>query len=63
MMGPRQAGQRPEVEGPPRRHWPSAQERAWVYGEQLAEVKNERLRAEFLEMISDLDPAARKLMK
>ena len=35
-----------------RRPWPAAQERAWVYREQLEAIVNERLRARFLEMVS-----------
>ena len=43
--------------------WPNAQERAWIYREQLESIKNEGLRARFLEMIADVDPAAKRLMR
>jgi len=48
---------------PLRRPWPNAQERAWIYREQLESIKGDRLRACFLEMITEQDPAARKLMR
>jgi len=47
----------------PRRPWPNAQERAWVYREQLAEIRRRALRERFLETIMLVDPAAYELIK
>lgn len=52
-----------KVEDGPCRAWPNARERAWVYREQLAELKSHALRERFLKVIRLTDPAAHELLE
>ena len=43
--------------------WPNAQERAWIYREQLAGIRGRLLRDRFLEAIRAADPAAYEILR
>lgn len=47
---------------PMKRAYPNAQERAWVFKDQLQTIQGQKLRARFVQMILDADPEAAKIL-
>lgn len=46
----------------PRRPWPNAQERAWVFRDQLKTIQGQKLRDRFVQMILDADSEAARIL-